>query len=168
MTRTLVHPSLRPALVFTTAAMAWAAILPVAAFAASFGSGIWGDVAAAVYGLGHVICHQRPERSFAWGGTAWPVCARCTGLYVGAALGACAGLGAPIVAPVPPSRVRLALALAAGPAVASLLFEWGSRQTPSNLVRAATGLFLGLTTACLLVWFLREPGASGQRPSRLR
>lgn len=34
------------------------------------------------------ICHQEPQRSFAMGGFAFPVCARCLGIYVGAAGGA--------------------------------------------------------------------------------
>jgi hypothetical protein len=34
------------------------------------------------------ICHQRPERSFFTGTVQWPVCARCSGLYLGAPIGA--------------------------------------------------------------------------------
>jgi len=40
-----------------------------------------------VYLTGAVICHQRPERSFHAGPQQYPVCARCTGLYVGAPFG---------------------------------------------------------------------------------
>ena len=40
-----------------------------------------------VYLAGARVCHQRPERSFRIGTTPLPVCARCTGLYVGAVLG---------------------------------------------------------------------------------
>ena len=40
-----------------------------------------------LYAAGSVVCHQRPERSFFWDGTQLPVCARCTGLYLGGALG---------------------------------------------------------------------------------
>ncbi|WP_347529071.1 DUF2085 domain-containing protein [Mucilaginibacter sp. CAU 1740] len=30
-----------------------------------------------------VSCHKMPERSFFWKGRQFPVCARCTGLYIG-------------------------------------------------------------------------------------
>ncbi len=30
-----------------------------------------------------VSCHKKPERSFFWRGKQFPVCARCTGIYLG-------------------------------------------------------------------------------------
>lgn len=30
-----------------------------------------------------VICHRKAERSFFWRGKQFPVCARCTGIYLG-------------------------------------------------------------------------------------
>jgi hypothetical protein len=53
-------------------------------------------LAAAVYGIGSLVCHQLSERSFHWHGAQLAVCARCTGIY----LGACA---IAVVAPLPPS-----------------------------------------------------------------
>ena len=44
--------------------------------------------AAGTYLVGSVICHQRPDRSFHIWGVQMPVCARCAGLYLGAAVGA--------------------------------------------------------------------------------
>ena len=32
--------------------------------------------------LGHIICHQKPERSFFIKGWQFPVCARCTGIII--------------------------------------------------------------------------------------
>ena len=48
-----------------------------------------GSVAAAqaVYFAFHAVCHQIPERSFYVGEFPLAVCARCTGLYAGAAAG---------------------------------------------------------------------------------
>ena len=37
--------------------------------------------------IGYSICHQIPERSFHLGGHQLPLCARCTGTYIGVALG---------------------------------------------------------------------------------
>ncbi|MGH8188115.1 MAG: DUF2085 domain-containing protein, partial [Steroidobacteraceae bacterium] len=45
------------------------------------------------YAFGSVICHQRPERSFRIGLATLPVCARCTGLYAGAAVAALIMMG---------------------------------------------------------------------------
>lgn len=33
--------------------------------------------------LEFTVCHQMPERSFFWKGKQFPVCARCTGIYIG-------------------------------------------------------------------------------------
>ena len=32
---------------------------------------------------GHLICHQKPERSFFFKGYQFPICARCTGISIG-------------------------------------------------------------------------------------
>jgi uncharacterized membrane protein len=60
---------------------------------ASPGAGL---VRALAYGVGSLVCHQRPERSLSSCGRQWPVCGRCSGLYLGAAAGvllAAAGVG---------------------------------------------------------------------------
>jgi uncharacterized membrane protein len=140
----------------------WAAALPAAAFGASTGDAPWSGLAAAVYALGHAICHQRPERSFFWGEVAWPVCARCTGIYMGAAAGVLIGLMVRTAAEVPAARVRVWLVTAVVPASVSLAYEWGSGRMPSNATRSGTGAIVGLTTACLLVMFLRQPAATAR------
>ena len=45
-------------------------------------------LSAAAYSCGSAVCHQRAERSFHLDAAQLPVCARCTGLYLGAAVGA--------------------------------------------------------------------------------
>jgi len=51
-----------------------------------------GPLGTAVYAALGWICHQRPERSWELWGRSLAVCVRCLGLYVGALLGAAAGL----------------------------------------------------------------------------
>jgi uncharacterized membrane protein len=46
------------------------------------------------YAMGHLVCHQRPDRSFFSCGQQWPVCGRCAGLYMGFACGGLVGLAA--------------------------------------------------------------------------
>ena len=62
-------------------AFAWLALL----LASPFGPI---PLAALTYGIGGFICHRMPERSFHLGGLQSPVCARCLGIYAGAALAA--------------------------------------------------------------------------------
>jgi uncharacterized membrane protein len=89
-----------------------------------------------------------------------PVCARCVGIYAGAALTAVvavlirAGVDRKSERRHPPlsaAHSRLVLAAAAAPALLTLLYEWTTGVTPSNEVRALTGLFLGAAVAWLLV-----------------
>ena len=73
----------------TTATLAWAAWLAVCPLIAAASPGPIELVAvAATYRAGALICHQLPGRSFHIAGVQLPVCARCAGLYAGAAAGA--------------------------------------------------------------------------------
>ena len=61
---------------FVAAAVAWAMLVPAAALAASRTADTWPAVsmlAVVVYHLGSLVCHQRPERSFAVAGAQLPV-----------------------------------------------------------------------------------------------
>src|SRR5882762_6843024 len=75
---------------FLAMSIAWAVLLPLAPLAASqpAPAPLWYGLAFAVYGAGSFICHQLPERSFHSWAAQWPVCARCTGIYFGAAMAA--------------------------------------------------------------------------------
>ena len=84
MTRTAVRP------ILVAAPIAWVVALFVAVLVASrptVGVPAYA-LSAAVYEIGSLICHQLPNRSFYFWGAQLPVCARCTGLYVGAAVAA--------------------------------------------------------------------------------
>src|SRR5580765_8805054 len=77
---------------FVILAVVWAFVVPAAAVAATRpASAVDTAFAFVVYRIGRLICHQRPERSFHLAGAQLPVCARCTGVYAGAALMAIVG-----------------------------------------------------------------------------
>jgi hypothetical protein len=115
---------------------------------------------AAVYFSGSLLCHQRPERSFHLWTAQFPVCARCAGIYAGAALGAVIGLlmrqpreiGLPLRGPSSSlARARLALAAAAFPSALTLVYEWSTGVMPAHWIRALSGVVLGSTAAFVVV-----------------
>ena len=155
-------PALRRA--FVGASVTWLVALPLATFASSrpypptpvyllsFGT----------YLVGSVLCHQHPERSFFLWGSQMPVCARCTGIYAGAAI---AALALPFVARLKPSRLRshatrasfgalhearMLLILSIVPAAATLGYEWTTGNTPANWIRAVSGLPIGTVVASIV------------------
>ena len=102
-----------------------------------------------VYAAGSRICHQKPDRSFHTSGVAWPVCARCSGLYLAAPFGAMAALwlGRTLT-----RRAALTfMIVAALPSAMTLTWEWVSGTMPSNGVRAVAALPLGAAVAYLIV-----------------
>jgi uncharacterized membrane protein len=100
------------------------------------------------------ICHQRPERSFFVAGTQLPVCARCTGLYLGAALAV--PLALLITSRVPASRARLALVVAALPTALTWILEFAGGIPFSNAARFIAALPLGYAAAWLVVAVIGE------------
>jgi uncharacterized membrane protein len=135
----------------------WAGAIPAAALsAAGQGDAALAPMAVLVYGIGSVVCHQRPERSFHLGATVLPVCARCTGIYAGAAVAVIVSLVLAHRRAYEPSRARMMMALAATPALLSLVYEWTTGVTPSNALRASTGICLGAAVAWLLTALLRD------------
>jgi uncharacterized membrane protein len=118
-------------------------------------------IAVAVYGVGGLVCHQRTERSFHLGSTPWPVCARCAGLYLGAVLASWWGVPQWWRLPQSSGRLRGWLAAAATPSVATMIYEWTAGSPPSNLVRAASGVPLGLAVSWLVLAAIDGAGARG-------
>jgi uncharacterized membrane protein len=159
---------------FAAAAVLWAVMLPTAAYAASqpAGSGLWHPFALAVYGLGSAICHQHADRSFHLFAAQLPVCARCTGIYLGAAIAAVAyvvsGFSRTRVTvrlKADTTYVRVILAVAALPALLTLAYEWTTGDVPSNWVRAASGVVLGVGVSVAILNELRQPDAGPPKPS---
>ena len=153
---------------FLAMSIGWAVLLPVAPFAASqpAPAPLWYGLALALYGAGSFICHQLPARSFHTWSAQWPVCARCTGIYFGAAVAAMVastyvGSGfSRIVGSV--SRARMLLVAAVLPTAVTLIYEWTTGNTPSNAIRALAGAPLGAAVALIVIEALRIQ-AAGRR-----
>ena len=102
-----------------------------------------------LFPLGHFICHQRPERSFYIGGHQLPVCARCTGLYAGGAVGGSIALA--VASGMAASRARRVLAVAALPTAVTWTLEFARVVPFSNVSRFAAALPLGFAAAWLIL-----------------
>src|SRR3982074_1484948 len=87
-------PVLRTAVVAASAA--WMLPLVVVPFLVSrpHASALGTALVVAVYSIGGLICHQLSERSYRLWGAQMPVCARCAGIYIGAATAALVSFGA--------------------------------------------------------------------------
>jgi uncharacterized membrane protein len=108
-----------------------------------------------VYAVGSVICHQMPERSFFIDGRQLPVCARCTGLYLGGGAGvlgwliwkAAQGWRSFFLAP----RRVLAIVVAAGlPTALSYATGVIGVWDGSNVTRALLAVPLGLSAGAVV------------------
>jgi uncharacterized membrane protein len=132
------------------AALVWLTLLIVAPFAPS-------SLATVIYAAGSVICHQLPERSFHLDGFQIPVCARCLGIYAGAAAGATIHvLGAlatgsmrwRILTSQAARRVFFVTAL---PTALTVGLEWARVWAGTNTARAIAGVALGIGGALVVM-----------------
>jgi len=161
-------PVLRPA--FVAASLAWALLLPLVPFIASrpHSSPAGTALILSVYAIGGAICHQRPERSYHLWTAQMPVCARCAGIYLGAALAALFSVAPrkrrPTAGDSPrdsgsaaghrfggADRPRALLLIAALPTLATLVYEWTTGDMPAHWIRTATGVPLGATVAWMVL-----------------
>lgn len=151
---------------YVLATLAWVVLLALAPLAATRAraSTLAHAAALSVYFVGSLVCHQKPERSFVLFGARLPVCARCTGIYLGAALGlACAvrwtearrGIAAAARLIAWPARARVdarsALVLASIPTAATLAYEWTTGVMPANAIRCVAGAPLGMVVSWLMI-----------------
>ena len=151
-------------------ACVWMAVIPLAAFAATRPAGVPAayGFALAVYAMGRVICHQLPARSFHLWGAALPVCARCSGIYAGAAAVALTVFVARVKpyrsagsSGMPRATARRLLIAALVPTALTLLFEWTTGTMPANWVRALAGFPIGAAAA----WLIASVGSEGSERS---
>jgi uncharacterized membrane protein len=108
--------------------------------------------------IGYAVCHRIDLRSFHMGQRALPLCARCSGMYLGALVGLIYQF---IVgrqrAGFPGLPVGLLLVIFVGAfaldganSFLALLFDRGLLYTPSNTLRLITGTGMGLVLAIAL------------------
>lgn len=112
-------------------------------------------VLAIIFAIGGAICHQKPDRSFFIDGHQLPVCARCTGLYVSAAIGLLCWLGFKIARrwrPIllPPRTVLTVLAIAAVPTILSVASNLLGLGDGTNATRAMLAIPLGATAGAVV------------------
>ncbi len=144
--------------------MAWAALLLLTPWVASRPRASEGAAAlvVAVYGIGSLLCHQLPARSYHVWSVQMPVCARCAGIYFGAAIAAVASVGARGFPPWLTRRrtarrwpslrePRVALIVAVVPTLATFVYEWTTGDVPAHWIRTAAGVPIGAVAAWLVV-----------------
>lgn len=116
-------------------------------------AGFWGKLRA----LGYAVCHQLEERSFCIHGICSPLCARCTGMYLGAilSLGYQAFQGRK--AKSPPVWVIVVLVLLFGlfgvdglNSFVHFFPNFSGIYEPTNLLRLITGFGVGLGIGAVL------------------
>jgi uncharacterized membrane protein len=108
-----------------------------------------------IFSIAGLICHQRPDRSFFWAGHQFPVCARCTGLYVSAALGLIGWLSVRASGWRPsrlidPRAVRTLFIVAGLPTAISLATGALGVWDGSNATRAVLALPLGAIAGAIV------------------
>ncbi len=110
--------------------------------------------------VGYAICHRIPERSFHLAGRQLPLCARCTGTYLGALTGFAAMwvLGNRRASNLPPTMVIILLAgfiasMGVDGLNSYLSFFPGAPHLyePSNLLRLITGTLNGLALSSIVL-----------------
>jgi len=106
--------------------------------------------AAALYAIGSQICHQQAARSFHLYSAQLPVCARCIGIYTGAALGAVVAVPSTWRTRMGALAPRAMLVYGALPTAMTIVAEWSGAWSGSNVIRAASGVPLGGAVALVV------------------
>lgn len=148
------------------AALAWLALLITTPYAPS-------SVATLMYAAGAVICHQMPERSFHLAGFQLPVCARCLGIYAGAAAAAAIHVLGVFATHSERWRIltsqsaRRVFVVSALPTLMTIALERSGAWHGTNGVRAIAGIAVGIGGALVVmsaVATLNYSGCLRRRP----
>ena len=110
---------------------------------------------ALIFSAGSLICHQLPERSFFVDGYQFPVCARCTGLYLSGAAGVAGWLGLKITRrwralPFDPDLAKRLLLISAVPTAVSFATGVLGVWDGSNVTRAMLAIPLGASAGAMV------------------
>ena len=125
-------------------AAAWCALLAFAPLLPT-------PLAGVLYAVGSRICHQLPARSFHLEAAQLPVCARCLGIYAGAAAGAwAASFSVRVAGGVARWSPRNLLLAGAWPTALTWTLEQSGAWGGSNFVRAGAGVPLGIAIALVV------------------
>ncbi len=107
--------------------------------------------------VGYSVCHQIPERSFQIGERVFPLCARCSGMYLGAFITFLYQLKSKRSGELPPKKILFVLgflllvfAIDGGNSYLHFFKNAPSLYTPNNTLRLITGLGLGIGMASIL------------------
>jgi len=144
---------------FTMLTLFWLGLLVTMPLVATHA---YGDVAAlsdVVYFVGSFVCHQQPDRSFHIDGGQMPVCARCSGLYLGAGIGVVlAGLRARTLRQVSRQAspvLRWVVLAAAVPMGLSVVAEVVGAVPSGGVLRAASAVPLGVAVTWVVSLVIR-------------
>jgi uncharacterized membrane protein len=108
--------------------------------------------------IGYAVCHRIALRSFHLGERPLPLCARCSGMYLGAMLGMAYQVQKGCRAGMPARQVLiflgllvLAFAVDGMNSFLSLFPGFPTLYTPNNTIRLITGTWMGLVIAAVLM-----------------
>jgi len=112
---------------------------------------------AKITAVGSSLCHQIPSHSYILNGVQFPICARCTGLYLGSFIGLTYALFAGKKAAIPNTPYLILLVvifiLWGADGINSLVSEFINRPflyETTNLIRSITGYGMGMVMATAL------------------
>jgi uncharacterized membrane protein len=107
--------------------------------------------------IGYAVCHQIPSHSFFYNGNAFPLCARCTGMYLGAFTGLMVQLA--LGKKAGGFSKKVLIILGAGALIfaidginsfVELMFGDRVFYQPQNWLRLTTGMFAGFLIAAIV------------------
>ena len=113
--------------------------------------------------IAYSVCHENPDHSLSIGSMVLPLCARCTGMYLGCLVGLVSLRFATRGAGYPSKGIRWALGalvlfftVDGINSAAFSYFDGKALYTPTNVLRLISGLGMGLVLAAVLLLLWRQ------------